>query len=54
MHNIQKNNNDKATICIKNNCATVYGDAAKIVQVLVVAATIVVTTLFIAKLTKSI
>jgi hypothetical protein len=37
MNNIYKSNkNDKATLCVKNTCATVYGDAAKIVTGIVV------------------
>jgi hypothetical protein len=54
MYNIQKFNNDKATVCIKNTCATVYGDTAKIVQAAVVVVTIIASALFIAKLAKSI
>lgn len=31
------NKNEKATVCVSNTCATVYGDAAKIVTGIVLA-----------------
>lgn len=37
MSNIYKSNkNNKATVCVKNTCATVYGDTAKVVTAIVV------------------
>lgn len=37
MSNIYKyDQNDKATVCAGNNCATVYGDTAKVVNTIAV------------------
>ncbi len=39
MSNLYKyNQNNKATVCAGNNCVTVYGDTAKVVNAIAIAA----------------
>lgn len=38
MNNIQKYNSDKATVCADKNCLTVYGDTAKLINIMAVVA----------------
>jgi hypothetical protein len=35
-------NNEKATICSKNNCVTVFGETAKLVNTITVCASILI------------
>lgn len=50
MSNIYKyNQNNKATVCADKNCVTVYGETAKIVNGIVLAAVIFVGLALLAK-----
>lgn len=50
MSNIYKyNQNNKATVCADKNCVTVYGETAKIVNGIVIAAVVFVGLALLAK-----
>ena len=50
MNYLQKNyQNDKATLCAKSNCVTVYGETAKIVNTLAIAASALILVALISK-----
>lgn len=41
--------NERATVCANKNCVTVYGETARIVNTLVVAAVLLVALAYVAK-----
>lgn len=43
------NGANKATLCTKNTCVTVYGDTAKLVQAVVLCTVLIVSVAYIAK-----
>lgn len=47
---LQKRTTPKATVCVKNTCATVHGDAARIVEGVVVTVAVVAGISLLAKL----
>lgn len=49
MNYVNKYNGDKATVCAGKTCVTVYGDAARIVNAIVIAAAILAAIAFVEK-----
>lgn len=50
MSNLYKyNQNEKATVCAQNNCVTVYGDTARIVNGIAVTAAALIALALLAK-----
>lgn len=50
MHNIRKYNQEaKATVCLSNNCVTVYGEAAQFIRGVAIAAAIISAVVLIEK-----
>ena len=48
MNNIYKYN-ERATVCANKNCVTVYGEAAKLINAIVVLAALIVAIAYVAK-----
>ena len=44
--------NQKATVCFKNNCITVYDEVAEVVNVIAVATTLIIAVSLVAKALK--
>lgn len=44
--------NPKATLCVKNTCATVYGETARVVNSIVVVAVVFISVALISKALK--
>jgi hypothetical protein len=49
MNNLNRYNNNKATICYDKVCTTVYGETAQLIKGIVVFAAIAVAAIYIAK-----
>ena len=49
MNNLKKYNTDKATVCAKNTCVTVYGEAARIITVVTVSVALIFAISYVAK-----
>lgn len=47
-----KKNDEKATVCYKNTCATVYGDTAKTVNTIAILVLLFASYVFIARTLK--
>jgi hypothetical protein len=41
--------NERATVCATNNCVTVYGEAAKLINTIAVCAALIVAIAYVAK-----
>ncbi len=54
MNSIQNYKTDKATVCYKNTCTTVYGETARVVNTIVVGLLIATSIALLAKLAKAI
>ena len=48
MKNIYKYN-ERATLCANNNCVTVYGEAAKLINTIAVCAALIIAVAYVAK-----
>lgn len=49
MNYVSKYNNNKATVCADKNCVTVYGDAAKLINMIAVYAALIVAIAYVVK-----
>ena len=50
MNNLYKNyRNEKATLCSNNNCVTVFGETAKVVNTLAVISAVIILAALVAK-----
>lgn len=53
MSNIYKyNENEKATVCVSNNCITVYGDTARIINGIIITVVAIIALVFLAKVLR--
>lgn len=49
MNYVSKYNNDKATVCADKTCVTVYGETARLITAVTLAAAIIVAVIYIVK-----
>ena len=52
MKMLAKRGSEKATVCSNNNCITVYGRTAELINILAITAALLITVSVISKITK--